>query len=135
MTAGASDSKSIIPSSYITRLERSDNKNHISYRLSSRNSFSSSLRSSHILSIKITNHLSLVASLLAPSHHPSARYSQDYPLDVPSPLLLGGRGSASRSLPQACRSSRPRPPRAARADHFPAAPPQSSYLPSSYLPW
>jgi len=64
--------------------------NSIPYRLSSRNSFSSSLRSSHILSIKITNHLSLVASLLAPSHHPSARYSQDYPLDVPSPLLLGG---------------------------------------------
>jgi len=41
--------------------------NNIPYRLSSRNSFSSSLRSSHIPSIDITNNLLLVASLIAAS--------------------------------------------------------------------
>jgi len=58
-----SDSKSAIPPSYITRLERSDNKNSIAYRLSSRNSFSLSLRSSHIPPSYITNNFPLVASL------------------------------------------------------------------------
>jgi hypothetical protein len=68
-----SDSKSNIPPSYITRLERSDsstekrsdNMNNKSHRLFSRNSFSSSLRSSHTPPIHITNNLPLVSSLLA----------------------------------------------------------------------
>jgi len=60
-----SDSKSIISPSYITRLWRSDNMNNIPYRLFSRNSFSSSLRSSHITPTRITNDLLLITSLLA----------------------------------------------------------------------
>ena len=67
-----SDSKSITPPSYINRLERSDsstekrsdNMNNIPYRLSSRDSFSSSLRSSHIPPSYVTKILPLVASLL-----------------------------------------------------------------------
>ena len=49
-------------------------KNNIPYRLSSRNSFSSSLRSSHIQPFYITNSLALVASLIAASEtlpHPT----------------------------------------------------------------
>jgi len=62
-----SDSKSITPPSYITSLERSDsstdkrrdNMNNIPHRLSSRDSFSSSLRSSHIPPYYIINNLPL----------------------------------------------------------------------------
>ena len=45
--------------------KRSDNMNNIPYRLSSRDSFSSSLRSSHKLPTHVTDNLPLVASLLA----------------------------------------------------------------------
>ena len=57
-----SDSKSIISPSYITMLERSDSKekrndntNNVQYRLSSRKSLSSSLRSSNISPSYVTN--------------------------------------------------------------------------------
>ena len=61
---GRSGSKSIMPHSHITRLERSDNMNNIPYSLSSRDSFSSSLRSLYIPPPYATNNLPFVVSLL-----------------------------------------------------------------------